>query len=54
LWLAAYFQYILKMRSNACMWENIGILSGAIVNEDTYFRQVVEVNNPALKVIALQ
>jgi len=51
LWLQPLLQYVLNMQSDDSKWEQISLLSGEIMKEEEYFRQVDEANHPILTVI---
>lgn len=52
LWYQPYLQWSINMRSDSGTFENVGILSGEIMQEEEFFRQAEEATNPLLALIA--
>lgn len=53
LWLQPALQFVCSMQSEAGNWESIAVLSGAIMNEEAYFRQSLETKNSVLVLVGL-
>lgn len=53
LWYQPCLQHTINMRKSGYSLEDVGVLSGEIMEEEAYFRQVNEGKNPILKLIAM-